>query len=373
MRGLGEVEHKDLVGDGSSVRNRQTHLVLFLETFGGNHGVHRHHLRLLVRHFDTYRSLTRHRGDDTDTCRTQRQHDIVLQLLDTRHTYTGFWHDLIERDGRSDGGLNRLNLNTVVTERRHNTCAVRALLLFIDNRCSLVVIDLKQIQTRELKELQVFTRVVRTKFLQQFVRIFGVEFVCHHILDIQIRVLRRFFVRLLHRKRRIAKRFIVFIYHQLRHRFGFLCHRLNRKRHIIGMILCIYRLRFDRNINRNLRVQSRLRWFFLKQACEPNSQLFASVDKTRVGHNKEDNQYHSQNNDRTRCRHITGEPLCRPSAEGTTPAVYAEMRHLLGKAQNDRTPEQPERAATEPLDSLDILEHMHQSKAVHAKETDHQN
>ena len=68
VRGLGEIEHKHLVGDRTTIRDRQFHLLLFLEAFGRDDRVHGDDLRLLVRHLNTDRSLTRHRRDDTDTC-----------------------------------------------------------------------------------------------------------------------------------------------------------------------------------------------------------------------------------------------------------------------------------------------------------------
>ena len=45
------------------------------------------------------------------------------------------------------------------------------------------------------------------------------------------------------------------------------------------------------------------------------------------------------------------------------------MRHLLRKAQNDSSPEHPERAAAEQLDSVYIPENMHQPQTVNS---DHQ-
>ena len=67
VRGLGKVEHKDLVGDGSAVGNRQAHLLLLLETLAGNHRVHGYCLWFLVRHLDTDGTFARYRRYDTDT------------------------------------------------------------------------------------------------------------------------------------------------------------------------------------------------------------------------------------------------------------------------------------------------------------------
>ena len=183
VRSLGEVEHKDLVGDGSAVRYRQLHFRLFLETFGGDDGVHGDHLRFLVRHLYTDGSFTRHRRDDTDSGGGERHHDIVLKRLDLRYANTCFRHYLIERDGRSDGGFDGVDLDAVIAKGCHDTCAVRTLFLFVDDRRGFVVIDLEKVERRELKELQIFARIVRTEFLEDLIGVFVVELVFDDVFD----------------------------------------------------------------------------------------------------------------------------------------------------------------------------------------------
>ena len=197
VRSLGEIEHKDLVRDCTTVGDRQFHLLLVLETLGGDDRVHGNDLRFLVRYLDTDGALTRHRRDDTDTGCRKRHHDIVLQRLDLRYADTGFGYDLIQRHGRTDGRFDGLYLDAVVTKGRHDLCSVGALLLFIDDRRGFVVIDLEQVERRELEELEVFARIVRTKFLQQFIRIFGIEFILVHLFNRQRCVFALF--RFLHR------------------------------------------------------------------------------------------------------------------------------------------------------------------------------
>ena len=153
MRGLGEVEHEDLVGNRSSVRDRQAHLVLVLEALGGDHRVHGNNLRFLVRHFDTDGTLTGHRGDDTDTGGRKRHHDVVLQTLDLRHTDTGFRHYFIERHGRADRCFDTINFYAIVAQGLHDTLSVIALFLFVDDGRGLVVVHFEQVETRELVEL----------------------------------------------------------------------------------------------------------------------------------------------------------------------------------------------------------------------------
>ena len=48
------------------------------------------------------------------------------------------------------------------------------------------------------------------------------------------------------------------------------------------------------------------------------------------------------------------------------------MDHLLGKTQHHRTPEYPERAATENADRRDVLDHMHQTQTVYTDHSDQQ-
>ena len=208
---LGEVEHKDLIRDRSSVRDGQFHLLLVLETFGSDHRVHGNDLRFLVRHLDTDGTLTGHRSDDTYSCRTQTHHDIVLERLDLRYADTRFRNDLIERDGRTYGRFDGLDLYAVISQSGHYSCAVSPLFLFVDHRRRLIVIDLQQVQRGELVELQVLTRIVGSEFLQELVGIFGVQLILVHLLNLQCRIVLRplylvtwYIFRFFHRERSIA-------------------------------------------------------------------------------------------------------------------------------------------------------------------------
>ena len=136
--------------------------------------MHGNDLRFLVRHFNTDGTFTRHRGNDTNTRSTQAHHNIVLQHLDLRHADTCFRYYFIERYGRTDRCFDTINFYAIVAQGRYNSCSVRALFLFIYHRSRLVVIDLEHIQTRELKELQVFAGIVRTEFRQQRIGILSV-------------------------------------------------------------------------------------------------------------------------------------------------------------------------------------------------------
>ena len=211
VRRLGEVEHEYLVGDRSSVGYRQTHLLLVLESFGRQHGVHGHGLRLLVRHFNTDGSFARHRRDDTDTCRREGHHDIVLQRLYLRYTHTGFRHYFIERHGRTNRCLYSINFYAIVAKRGYDTCSVGALFLFVNHRSCLIVIHFEQVERREFVELQVLARVVRTEFLKQLVRVLGIQLLFRCIIDSQLGIGVSVLLGFLSRQRSVTQWFSVLI------------------------------------------------------------------------------------------------------------------------------------------------------------------
>ena len=148
--------------------------------------MHGNHLRFLVRHLNTDGTFTRHRGDDTDARSGKGHHDIVLERLDLRYANTGFGNDLIERDGWSDGCFDGLDLNAVVAQGSDDTRAVGPLLFFVNDRCSFVVLDLEQVERRELKELEVFARVVRTLKFEDGLGVLGVQFIGNDVSDDQL-------------------------------------------------------------------------------------------------------------------------------------------------------------------------------------------
>ena len=65
MRHLGQVGHKDFVGDGLAECHRKF-VVCFLELTAVQDALHRYHLRLSVRHLNANSSLTRDGSNDTD-------------------------------------------------------------------------------------------------------------------------------------------------------------------------------------------------------------------------------------------------------------------------------------------------------------------
>ena len=171
MRGFGEVKGKHLIGDGATDGYRQTHLLLLLETLASNHRVHRHDLWFFVRYLNTDSSLARHRGNDTNTDSSERKHNIVFESLDLSNLDTCLRYDLVERNGRTDSGFDRLNLNVEVAQGGDNAVGIGLLFLLVDDWSGLVVIDLEKIERRELIVFQVLAWVVWTKFAQQVFRI----------------------------------------------------------------------------------------------------------------------------------------------------------------------------------------------------------
>ena len=165
MRSLRQVEHKHLVGDGLSKCTGQFHRC-FLEFPGVQDRFHRNDRRLGIRHLDTYRTLTGDRSDDTDTEGSQRQSDIVFQVLDLRDSHARSQSNLVKRNGRSDGGLDTGNLHTKRTEHLHDTVLVGRLLGHIDIRLAVVLVSLQQVKGRILIVLQVAFGVVGLKVLK---------------------------------------------------------------------------------------------------------------------------------------------------------------------------------------------------------------
>ena len=84
---------------------------------------------------------------------------------------TGFRYNLVERDSRSDGSFDGLDLNAEVAQCGDNLIGIGLLLLLVDDRSRLVVIHLEQAERRELIVLKVFAWVVWTEFLEQVLRV----------------------------------------------------------------------------------------------------------------------------------------------------------------------------------------------------------
>ena len=188
VRRLGEVEHKDIVRDGSSQRHGQTHLRVLLEFLRSNHGVHRHDLRVDVRHLDADRTFSGHRRDDTDADCRERHHDIVLQVLYLGDAHSRLRHHFVERHRRADRGRDGGDLHAVVMQRRDDLGRIGFLFVLVDHRRVLVVVGLQQIQRGELIVSQFGTRVVRTLRLQDILRIVLQHLVLRRLVDVQIRV-----------------------------------------------------------------------------------------------------------------------------------------------------------------------------------------
>ena len=91
--------------------------------------------------------------------------------MDLSNFDTRFRHNLVERDSRSDGGLDGLDLDAEVAQGGDDAIGVGLLLVLVDDRSRLVVVHLEQGERRELVVLKVFARVVWTEFLEQILRV----------------------------------------------------------------------------------------------------------------------------------------------------------------------------------------------------------
>ena len=344
--------------------------------------MHGNDLRLLVRHLDTDCSLTRHRRDDTDTRSTQRKHNIVLQRLYLCYADTGFRHYFVERHSRSDCRFDAINFYAIVTEGCHDPCSVRALLVFVDDRRSFVVIHFQQVQRRELIELQVFTRVVRTEFLQELVRIFRVQIIHIHILYLQVRIVGRVLLFLFNRRQRfVSQRLALSVQDRVRGlRLVFLNRLDSQFKPFVFSFFLTYRFFVYRNVDNHLVIRGVFRLFgrfrclgirrfglALEEVLAPFSESLAFIYKPVVTHNQENNHRRQQDKTRTDLIHITHHPLRRSGSEGSSPEEDAHpVDHVMRKTQGYRSPQYHERAAEEHLQRRYIPEHMHQSERINA-------
>ena len=149
MRYLGQVNHEHIIRNGLTQSNGQIHGCL-AEPLGVQDTLHRDNLRFLVGYLDTYGSLTRNWCNDTNTQGTQTQGDIILQIADSGDAHTFCWSDLIECNGRTDGGMDRTNLYTETVQYLYDTVHVTLLLILINRRFVAIVVFLQQVEGGEL-------------------------------------------------------------------------------------------------------------------------------------------------------------------------------------------------------------------------------
>ena len=118
---LGQVNHEDLVGDGLAQGDGKFHVGL-LEFLGVEDAIHR-----------------------------QAEGDVVLQVLDLGDAHALGRRDLVERDGRADGGANGTDLHAEVVEHLDDAVFVGLqLLLGGKARAGVAVILLEQAERGKL-------------------------------------------------------------------------------------------------------------------------------------------------------------------------------------------------------------------------------
>ena len=157
VRHLGQVEHVILVLDRTADHHRELGLRL-LETQRTHGGVHRHHLLVAVGHLDADGSLAGDRGDDADTQRLEALGDVVFEPLDLRDLDALRLHDLIERHGGADRGLDTLDGDAEIAERILDLGLVLENLLVAHFRVGNIVFE--QRHGRLVVVHEVFQRVV---------------------------------------------------------------------------------------------------------------------------------------------------------------------------------------------------------------------
>ena len=162
MRHLGQVSHEDLVGDGLAQRHRQLHRRL-LEFLAVEDALHRHDLRLGVRHLDTDGSLAGDGRDDADAECREREGDVILQVANLGDAYARGRRDLVERDGRAHGGLDAGDLNAEGAQDVDDLVLVLVLLLHVDAGMRVDIVVLQQVEGGVAVVLQIELRVVGLK------------------------------------------------------------------------------------------------------------------------------------------------------------------------------------------------------------------
>ena len=160
VRHLGEVGHEGLVADGLAETDGQVVFVV-LELVGVEDVLHGHNLRVGVRHLDADGALARDGRDDTDAEGGEAQRDVVLQVLDFADANAFCRYNLVQGNGRSDGGENLLDFNAETLESLFDTLFLLAELLhlggFVDDGGLVVE---QQVGGGELVVRQVEARVV---------------------------------------------------------------------------------------------------------------------------------------------------------------------------------------------------------------------
>ena len=138
---LREVEDVVFVLDRAPDDHRKLGLRL-LEAQRPHGRIHRHDLLVAVRNLDADRPAAGDRRDDADArLGLEALGDVVLQPLDLGDLHALGLHDLVERDGRADGGLDALDGNAEVLERLLDAGLVLEDLLVGDLRIGDVVLE----------------------------------------------------------------------------------------------------------------------------------------------------------------------------------------------------------------------------------------
>ena len=164
MWSLGEVEHEDLVSNSLTNGTRQLHR-WFLEFLGVEDRTHGYRSRLGVRNLDTDGALARDRRNDTNAQSRQRQGNVVLQVTDAWDTHAWGWSNLVKRDGRTYRSLDAADFYAEVAQYVDNAVFVGVLLVHVDERLTVTLILLQQVEFRIAVVLQVALRVVGSRYV----------------------------------------------------------------------------------------------------------------------------------------------------------------------------------------------------------------
>lgn len=135
-----------------------------LELDRRDHRVHRHQRRFFVGHLDADGPFAGDGSDDADPQGRERESDVVFEVLDLRDLHPGSRDDLVQGNGRPDGGMDVRDVDVVILERLDDPPAVGDHFFLVD--IDPFVVELAQeLDRREFVSGKVERGVVFTELL----------------------------------------------------------------------------------------------------------------------------------------------------------------------------------------------------------------
>ena len=162
MRHFTEVYHEHFIGNRLTQGNWQV-ISRLLELFTADNTLSGNDFRIRVRHFNTNRSFSRNRCNDTNTQCRKAKSDIIFQTANLRDTHALFGSDFIQRHRRPHRCLDRTDFNTKTTQRIYNLVLIGILFRHVNSWLGIIVM-LHQVDSRIAIIFQIETRIIRFLF-----------------------------------------------------------------------------------------------------------------------------------------------------------------------------------------------------------------